>query len=56
MPKKRKIGYTSIGIPIHTKNRLQKYGKFGESWDDLLNRLLNEMDELKQFKERYRLK
>jgi predicted CopG family antitoxin len=33
-------------IPIHTETvtRLKEVGRFGESYDDLVNRLLNERD------------
>ena len=29
-----------------TKNRLAKWGAFGESWDDVLNRLLDVFEDL----------
>ena len=56
MPRKRRVGYTSIGIPIYLKERLKEYGEFGESWTDLLLRMMKVIDEAKLLKARYRLK
>ncbi len=56
MPRKRKTGYTTIGIPLYVRDRLKKYGEFGESWADLFVRLLREIDDAKRIKERYKLK
>ena len=56
MPRKRRVGYTSIGIPIHLKERMKEYGEFGESWTDLLTRLLKEIDEGRLLKARFKLK
>ena len=53
MPRQRKIGYTTIGIPISTRDRLKDYGEFGESWDDLFLRLLGEVEDYRKMKERY---
>lgn len=36
---------TSIRISKETKRRLSEYGEFGDSWDDLLNRLADLYDE-----------
>jgi len=33
---------TTIPITKKTKERLKKYGKMGETWDALLNRILDE--------------
>jgi len=33
---------TTIPITKKTKERLKKYGKMGETWDSLLNRILDE--------------
>ena len=56
MPRKRKIGYTTIGVPIYVRDRLKEYGKFGEGWGDLFLRLMKEVDEAQRIKERYRFK
>jgi len=56
MPKKKRTGWTTIGIPIHVRDGLKEYGTFGETWADLLERLIREVDESKRLKERYRLK
>ena len=37
----------NISIDEKTWERLKGYGKFGESFDDLINRLLSEIDQLK---------
>lgn len=37
---KEKSEFTSISIKPDTKARLEKLGKKGESWDELLNRLV----------------
>jgi hypothetical protein len=36
--------YTVIRLAVKTKERLRKYGKFGESYDDLINRILEEIE------------
>jgi len=56
MPRKRKVGYTSISVPIHIKERLKEYGEFGESWTELFTKMMNEIDTLRLMKARYRLK
>ena len=56
MPKKRKMGYTTVGIPVYVRDRLKQYGNFGESWTDLLLRLLQEVEDARKIKERYKLK
>ena len=33
---------TTITLEVETKKRLQKYGKMGESYDQLINRILDE--------------
>ena len=38
-------GRKNLNIAEDTYDRLRKRGKFGESFDDLLNRLLNELEE-----------
>lgn len=55
MPKQRKIGYTTIGIPIYLRDKLRRYGSFGDTWTDLLENLMNEVEEARKIKERYRL-
>jgi len=32
---------TTISIDIKTKKRLKKYGKFHDSWDKIVNKLLD---------------
>jgi hypothetical protein len=56
MPRKKKMGYTTIGIPIYVRDKLKKYGEFGESWTVLFERLMQEVDDAKRIKEKYRLK
>lgn len=56
MVKERKVGWTSIAVPIHIKKRLQEYGRMEESWGDLFERIMKELEEYKMMKERYRLK
>jgi len=36
--------YTTLSIRKETKERLRKYGSFGESWDQLINKILDEID------------
>ena len=36
--------YTVVRLAIKTKERLKKYGQFGESYDDLINRILEEIE------------
>ena len=56
MPRKRKTGWTTIGVPMYVRDKLKEHGKFGESWTDLFERMLQEVDDAKKLKERYRLK
>jgi hypothetical protein len=35
---------TTIPITKETKDRLKKYGKMGETWDALLNRILDKCE------------
>lgn len=37
-------GMTTIAISRKIRDRLKKYGYKGESYDDLLDRLLNDID------------
>ena len=34
--------YTTISVKVETKKQLAKYGNKGETWDELLSRLLNQ--------------
>jgi hypothetical protein len=36
--------YTVVRLAIKTKDRLKRYGQFGESYDDLINRILDEIE------------
>jgi len=36
--------YTVVRLAIKTKERLKRYGQFGESYDDLINRILEEIE------------
>jgi len=40
--------YTTLTIRKETKEKLRKYGAFGESWDQLLNRLVEELERLRK--------
>jgi len=53
MPRRRKVGYTTIGIPIYIRDRLKEYGEFGESWADLFDRMMKEIDEYRIMKQKY---
>lgn len=39
---------TTIPLSKETKKRLKEYGKFQESWDDLLNRLLDKIEKIEE--------
>jgi hypothetical protein len=39
------MGYSQIPVKDETKERLEELGEFGETWDDLVNRLLDERDD-----------
>lgn len=41
-------GFTTIKIKNETRDRLTKEGKFGESYDQLLNKILDELIELRK--------
>jgi hypothetical protein len=36
--------YTVVRLAVKTKERLKRYGQFGESYDDLINRILDEIE------------
>jgi len=36
--------YTVVRLAVKTKERLKRYGQFGESYDDLINRILEEIE------------
>jgi len=36
-----------------TKVRLQRLGRFGETWDMLLNRLIDELEEYERVKQKW---
>jgi hypothetical protein len=38
----------TLSIGIETYQRLKGFGKFGESFDDLFNRILDELEECKR--------
>ena len=40
--------YTTLSIRKETKERLKSYGSFGESWDQLINRILDEIERLRK--------
>ena len=46
--------YTTLSIRKETKKRLKRYGSFGESWDQLINRILDEIDKRRKKDERNR--
>jgi hypothetical protein len=56
MPRKRKYQWSTISLPAHLIEELKEYGHFGESWPDLMKRLMKNSDDLVRLKERYRFK
>jgi len=44
---------TTISIRMGTKIRLSRFGRFGEKWNELLNRLMDEVEEYRKIKELY---
>lgn len=40
--------YHMIRLKEETVKRLKKFGKFGESYDDLINKILDRLEELKK--------
>ena len=44
--------YTTLTIRKETKEKLRKYGAFGESWDQLLNRLIEKFESLRKGEEK----
>jgi hypothetical protein len=44
------MGRKTLSIDEETYNRIKEYGKFGESFDELFNRILNEIDESRKMK------
>lgn len=45
---------TTLSIRMGTKTRLQKEGEFGETWEELINRLLDELEDYKKVKDKWR--
>lgn len=43
-----KVEKTTIGINSDTRKRLVSYGGFQDSYDDVINRVLDELEELKK--------
>jgi predicted CopG family antitoxin len=43
-------GRKNLNVSEDTYDRLRRRGKFGESFDDLVNRILNELEELEKSK------
>ena len=41
------LGYTTITVKKSTKERLRKFGGYGDTWDKIINRILDELEELK---------
>lgn len=41
---------TTIPISKKTRDRLIKYGGKGETWNELINKILNELDKLRRIK------
>jgi hypothetical protein len=39
--------YTTIQLTRETKDRLQSYGKMGDSFDSLINRILDQINGMK---------
>ena len=37
-------GYENLALKRETKARLGEFGKKGETWDELVDRLLNELE------------
>ncbi len=48
------MGNTTVSLKTETRDRLKKYGFKGETWDQILNYLMDEVD--KSEKERKELK
>jgi hypothetical protein len=40
--------FTTITLRESTKERLQKHGNMGESFDELLNRILDQIEKVKK--------
>ena len=56
MPRKRRHIWSTISLPQWVIDKLKTYGEFGESWPDLMLKLMQEVDEAKLIKARYKLK
>jgi len=56
MVKERKIGWTSISIPIHVKKKLESVALGRETWQETILRLIQDSEDYKIMKERFRLK
>ena len=41
---------TTVTLRVGTKVRLEKIGKFGDTWEELLNRIVDEYDEWQEVK------
>ena len=43
-------GRKTISVGTHTWERLKNFGKFGESFDDLLNKLMDNIEKMERRK------
>jgi len=55
MPRKRVNKYTSISIPQYMVDKLRKFGKFGDTWISVFDKMIKEVEDARKIKERYRL-
>lgn len=45
------IGATTVQILLDTRDRLQRIGKKGDSWDDIIRRILDEYEVIHPIKD-----
>jgi len=56
MGRKKSIGWTTIPVPMWVRDKLASYGTKRESWWRVIIRLLEEVEDARRMKEKYKLR
>jgi len=51
---KRRLKYTTISIPNYVKRKLESLGSKGETWENLLLKIIQEYEEYQKMKDRFK--
>ena len=56
MGRKKTMGWTTIPVPMWVRDKLASYGTKRESWWKVIIRLLEEVEDARRMKEKYKLR